>query len=132
MIELIKSLFSGSGVVKSIESIASEYIQTDLETAEAKTLMIKTLDPNVMMRRELSRSVTKLYTIYVLTTAILLIGESFGVGSGVIDPATGKEVLSVSLATSKLTDLFTPITTLFGVIVSASFGVNCANTIGGK
>ena len=49
MINLIKGVFSGGGL-KSIENIASEWIQTDMEKAEAKTLMLKTLDPNGMMR----------------------------------------------------------------------------------
>ena len=121
MIKFIKSLFSG-GVVKSIENIASEWIETDLERAEAKTLMIKTLDPNGLMRRNLSNRVSGLYTLYLVTTLILLIAESFGLG-----PVNGDR-LAVSVATEKVTELFTPITTLFGVIVSASFGVNYANT----
>ena len=40
---LIKSIFSGSGAVKSIENIASEWIETDIESAEAQALMVKTL-----------------------------------------------------------------------------------------
>ena len=117
----LTSLFTG-GAIKSIENIASEWIETDIESAEAKVLMVKTLDPNGMMRRELSRRVTGLYTLYLVVTLLLLIAESFGIGP-VIDG-----VLAVSTATAKVTSLFTPITTLFGVIVSASFGVNYANT----
>ena len=113
----IFSWFSG-GVVKSIENIASEWIETDMESAEAKVLMVKTLDPNGLMRRDLSNRVTGLYTLYIVTTLILLICESFGIG----DPA------QIVTATAKVTELFVPITTLFGVIVSASFGVNYANT----
>ena len=45
MLNFVKTLFSG-GAVKSIENIASEWIETDLESAEAKVLMVKTLDPN--------------------------------------------------------------------------------------
>ena len=120
MINLIKSLLSG-GAVKSIENIASEWIETDLESAEAKVLMVKTLDPNGLMRRDLSSRVTSLYTLYIVVTLILLICESFG-----LSPA------SMAAATSKVTDLFVPITTLFGVIVSASFGVNYKNAAGGK
>ena len=116
----LKSLFSG-GLVKSVENIASEWIETDMESAEAKCLMIKTLDPNGLMRRDLSNRVTSLYTLYIVVTLILLICESFGIGP-MIDGQ-----LSVSLATDKVTQLFVPITTLFGVIVSASFGVNYAN-----
>lgn len=108
----------GGGVVKSIENIASEWIQTDMESAQAKVLMVKTLDPNGLMRRDLSNRVTGLYTLYIVTTLILLICESFGIG----DPT------QIAAATTKVTELFLPITTLFGVIVSASFGVNYANT----
>ena len=113
----LTSLFSG-GIVKSIENIASEWIETDMESAEAKVLMIKTLDPNGLMRRDLSNRVTNLYTLYVVTALILLICESFGLGNAE----------HIAVATAKVTELFIPITTLFGVIVSASFGVNYANT----
>ena len=113
----LSSLFSG-GIVKSIENIASEWIETDMESAEAKVLMVKTLDPNGLMRRDLSNRVTNLYTLYVIVALVLLICESFGIG----DPA------QIALATTKVVELFVPITTLFGVIVSASFGVNYANT----
>jgi len=113
----LTNLFSG-GIVKSIENIASKWIETDMESAEAKVLMIKTLDPNGLMRRDLSSRVTNLYTLYIVTALILLICESFGLG----------DLKQIAAATTKVTDLFVPITTLFGVIVSASFGVNYANT----
>jgi len=114
---ILTKLFSG-GAFKSIENIASEWIETDMESAEAKVLMIKTLDPNGLMRRRLSSRVTDLYTLYIGITLVLLILESFGVGNAV----------EISTATSKVTELFVPITTLFGVIVSASFGVNYQNS----
>ena len=113
----VKSIFTG-GTIKSIENIASEWIETDLESAEAKVLMVKTLDPNGKMRRDLSNRVTALYTLYIVTALILLICESFGLGN----------IKQIAAATTKVTELFFPITTLFGVIVSASFGVNYANT----
>ena len=116
----------GGGTFKAIESIATEWIQTDTERAEAKALMVKTLDPNGLMRRNLSDRVAFLYTVYILVVLALLIAESFGAG-----PLNGAK-LAVSVATEKITDLFTPITTLFGVIVSASFGVNAVNAKGGK
>ncbi len=112
----------GGGVVQSIENIASEWITTDMESAEAKVLMVKTLDPNGLMRRRLSERVTDLYTLYILITLMLLIFESFGVG----------QTDAIAIATSKVTELFLPITTLFGVIVSASFGVNAMNAKQGK
>jgi len=117
MFSFIANLFTGKAL-SSIENIASEWIQTDMESAEAKVLMVKTLDPNGLMRRDLSNRVTNLYTLYVVVALILLICESFGLGDAV----------QISVATTKVTELFIPITTLFGVIVSASFGVNYANT----
>ena len=125
MIEKIIKWASG-GALRSVENIASEWLQTDMERAEAKTLMIKALDPNGIMRRDLSKRVTTLYTIYIVTTLVLLAAESFGLG-----PVQNGE-LAVSAATNKITELFTPITTLFGVIISASFGVNYANVKQGK
>jgi len=120
----IGSLFSG-GTVKSIENIASEWIETDLEKAEAKTLMLKTLDPNGLMRRNQSDRILTLYTVYIVVTMLLLIAESFGLG-----PMNG-EVLAVSLATEKVVELFLPITGMVGVIISASFGVNYQNSKNG-
>ena len=113
----IVSFFTGGGF-KTVENIALEWIETGKETAEAAAIMVKTLDPNGLMRRQLSKDVTQLYKIYIVTTLILLICEAFGLG----DP------VAIASATTKVTALFVPITTLFGVIVSASFGVNYANT----
>ena len=120
MFKFIKSIFAGSGI-GSIEKIASEWIQTDTERAEAKVLMVKTLDPNGLMRRNLSNRVTGLYTLYIVVMLVLLIVESFGLGS------MNGEKLAVSVATEKVTDLFVPITAMFSAIVGASFGVNYAN-----
>ena len=125
ILKAIKAIFGGGGF-KTVERIASEWIQTDTERAEAKTLFVKTLDPNGLLRRNLSDRVAALYTLYVVVTLLLLIAESFGLG-----PLNG-EKLAVSVATEKVTELFTPITTLFGLIVSASFGVNYANVKAGK
>lgn len=120
----IANFFSGSGAMKSIENVATEWIETDREKAEAKTVMIKALDPNGAMRRQLSRDVTQLYKIYVITTLVLITLEFFGVGA-ISAPVDGS--FNVSSATDKLKDLFMPITSLFGIIVTASFGVNFAN-----
>ena len=121
MWEKILQILTG-GAIKSIENIASEWIQTDMESAEAKVLMIKTLDPNGLMRRDLSNKVSQLYTLYIIVALMLLICEAFDLGNAA----------TIAIATTKVTGLFTPITTLFGVIVSASFGVNYANTKNGK
>ena len=119
MINLIKGVFSGGGL-KSIENIASEWIQTDMEKAEAKTLMLKTLDPNGMMRRDMSSRVGSLYALYIITTLTMLAIE-FGCG------IFGVNIAQIAETTDKIKDLFVPITTLFGTIVSASFGVNAVN-----
>jgi len=118
MIGFIKSLF-GSGVVGSIERLASEAIETDMESAEAKALFIKTLDPNGAMRRELSRFSCKAYGYYLLVTSLLIMAHSFGLG----DSSQSKEAIEA------MTDLFVPITTAWGTIVTASFGVNATNVL---
>jgi hypothetical protein len=117
----IANFFTGGGF-KTVENIALEWIETGKESAEAAALMVKTLDPNGLMRRQLSNDVTQLYKLYIVTTLVLLIFEAFGIGDAV----------AIATVTTKITDLFVPITTLFGIIVSASFGVNYANTKGNK
>jgi hypothetical protein len=123
----LSSLFTG-GIVKSIENIASEWIETDMESAEAKALMIKTLDPNGKMRRDISKNVGGLYKFYLILTAILIFIELvYSMYAG--DTLTKDSYVLVALgnATTKMTDLFVPITALYGAIVTASFGVNYAN-----
>jgi len=121
MFKFFSSLF-GSGIVGSIERIASEAIETEKETAEAKALFVKTLDPNGMMRRELSRFACIAYGFYLVCTVVLIILHSFSVG----DPEQSKAAIEA------MTGLFTPITTSWGVIVGASFGVNATNAIKAK
>lgn len=121
MIAFIKGLFS-SGVVGAVERIASEAIETDLESAEAKALWIKTLDPNGLMRRELSSFACKAYAFYLLIASILVLGHSFGF----TNPDQSSEAIAA------MTELFLPITTAWGTIVTASFGVNTANVFKGK
>lgn len=130
MISLIKGIFGGGGGFRAIESIAKEWIQTDIEKVEAQALLLKTLDPNGLMRRGLSERVAALYTVYLLTTMVLVLLESFALSPVVL--VGDEKVLAVSIATTKLTELFGPITGLFGVIVTASFGVNYANVKSGK
>lgn len=110
-------IFGGS-VAKSIENIATEFIETDMESAEAKALMVKTLDPNGMMRRDLSTKVSNLYVFYVLVTVILIVMQSFGIGDS-------EQVMK---ATTAITELFVPITAMFSAIIGASFGVNGFNS----
>jgi hypothetical protein len=117
----LTSLFSG-GLVGSIERIASEAIETDKESAEAKALFVKTLDPNGKMRRDLSRFSCIAYGFYLAATTVLLFMQAFEVGD-----ASG-----AALAADNMTDLFLPITTAWGGIVSASFGVNGVNSYKGR
>jgi len=121
MFGFIKGLFS-SGLVGSVERIASEAIQTDMESAEAKSLFVKTLDPNGIMRRNLSTFACRAYGFYLVATTILIFMHSFGFG----DPANSKAAMDA------MTALFTPITASWAAIVSASFGVNAANSIKGR
>lgn len=101
----------------SIERIASECIETDKESAEAKALWIKTLDPNGIMRRELSRFACIAYGFYLVGATVLIFCHSFGLG----------DVAGSKAAMDAMTGLFTPITTAWGMIVSASFGTNISN-----
>jgi hypothetical protein len=121
MLKFLRALF-GSGVVGSIERIASEAIQTDKETAEAKALFIKTLDPNGIMRRELSRFACIAYGFYLIMMTAFNLISAFGFG----DP------VSATVAANNMVELFMPITTAWGAIITASFGVNATNAIKGK
>lgn len=109
--------FFGGGAISSIERLASEFIETDMESAEAKSLFIKTMDPNGKMRRDLARTASGLYIFYLVATTLLIFAHAYGIGDG----------LSSKEAMENMTSLFTPITSAWGVIVSASFGVNYAN-----
>ena len=91
----ISKILGGSGVVKSIENIASEWIETDMESAEAKVLMVKTLDPNGKMRRDLSNRVATLYTTYIAVSLILLGFEFFGFGDAARTAAVTSKVVAL-------------------------------------
>ena len=111
------NLFGGD-IMDSITKIATEFIDTPEEKEKARSLMVKTLDPNGLMRRQISSTVSKLYVVYMLIVMVLVLMQSFGIGD-----ATG-----VEKAINNLTDLFVPITTSFTAIVGASFGVNGINS----
>ena len=121
MIGFLSTLFS-SGVVNSVTKLASEAIETDMESAEAKALFIKTLDPNGMMRRQLSNFASSMYGFYLISTVLLMIMHFFGIG----------DAIASKNAIDGMKDLFTPITTAWGGIVAASFGVNASNVFKGK
>ena len=109
--------FFGGGVVDTLGDVAKEWIDTDKESAEAKSIFVKTLDPNGKMRRDISRKVSQMYMVYIYLTGILVLCQSFGVG----------EPEQVKTAIESLTGLFVPITTMFTAIVGASFGTNMIN-----
>ena len=118
---ILSSIFGG-GIVGSVERIASEFIETDKESAEAKAIFVKTLDPNGKMRRDLSRFASVAYGFYLLSTTVLIFMHSFGIG----DPLQSKATIDA------MTGLFTPITASWGAIVSTSFGVNGVNSYKGR
>ena len=119
MLGAIKAIFS-SGVMGTVERIATEFIETDQEKAEARALFVKTLDPNGIMRRELSRFACFAYGYYLVVTSVLVIMASFG------------ESENATLAATLMTDLFLPITGAWTTIVGASFGVNAVNSSKGR
>lgn len=116
----------GSTIVKTVGDVAMEWIETDKESAEAKTVMIKALDPNGSMRKQISEAVTQMYKVYLYTTLCLLVisflCSFFTIGDN-------KQILELI---NQITSLFLPITGLFGAIVTASFGVNAVNSAKGK
>jgi len=111
--------FLTGGVVNSVERIASEWIETDMESAEAKAVMIKAIDPNGKMRRDLSRFASRAYGFYLVSTTILIFAHAYGLG----DSEASREAMTA------MTELFLPITTSWAAIVGASFGVNGINSI---
>ena len=121
MLGLIKGLFS-SGIVGSVERIASEFIETDMESAEAKALMVKTLDPNGMMRRQLSNFACMAYGFFLCLMSVLALMCAFGLG----DAEGAKSAMAV------MAELFLPITASWATIVGASFGVNGLNANKGR
>mgnify|MGYP003673483533 CR=1 FL=1 len=122
--------FLTSGVTKTVESVALEWIDTKKETAEAQAVMVKALAPNGKMRRDISKTLCFLYSSYVAITAVLIIFQAFDISTTV---TIGDEVhRSVDLAANNLTSLFAPVTALFGTITTASFGVNATNSAKGK
>ena len=118
---IISSLFSG-GIVGSIEKLASEWIETDMETAGAKAVMIKAIDPNGKMRRDLSKFSCLAYGFYLLAMVLLSFMVAFNVGDA--DGAV--------TAAGMMQDLFLPITAAWSAIVGASFGVNGVNSFKGR
>lgn len=114
--------FLTGGVVDTVGDVATEWIKKDANESEARKLFIQALDPNGKMRRDLSRFASRAYAFYLGVGSILLFMVSFGYG----------DAEGAKLALSSMKDLFLPITTAWGGIVSASFGVNGMNSYKNK
>ena len=125
----LASLFGG-GAMKAVTDIATEWIDTDKETAEAKALFVKTLDPNGNMRRQLSIFASRAYGFYLGATVLLIFMSVWGIGG----ETCAAEVCQTNadVAASRMTELFLPITGSWAAIVSASFGVNGVNSFKGR
>tara|TARA_R110002153_G_scaffold270753_2_gene437404 strand:+ start:110 stop:475 length:366 start_codon:yes stop_codon:yes gene_type:complete len=108
------------GLGNNIENIAKEWITTAKESAEAKVIMIKALDPNGKMRRDLSRFACWAYGFYLFNMVVLAYIGVF------TDSVNAVEVMGI------MKELFLPITGAWATIVSASFGVNYSNVQAGK
>ncbi len=113
----LKNLLTG-GLFGTIEGITKELIDTPLEKAQAQVLKIKAIDPSGKMRRDITASTMHLYKIYIYVMLGLLLSSAFNIG----------EYMQVSEAISSMKELFLPITTAFGAIMTASFGVNTMNS----
>ena len=125
--------FLTGGVVKGIESIANEWIDTDIEKAQAgkidaesRSLLVKVLDPNGKMRRDLSRFACRAYAFYLGAAVFLIFMQMVMAMFDFGNIAAAKE------AVASITALFLPITASWASIVGASFGVNATNSIKGR
>jgi len=111
-----------SKAITSVEKVASEWIETNQEKAEAQAVLLKAMDPNGLMRIEITRRVLGLYALYMIIMILLLGCEFFNF------VPSGTSVEQMASATTKLKELFLPITGMATMIVSASFGVNWQNS----
>jgi hypothetical protein len=121
MWDFVKGLFS-SNTTSALESIATEWIETSQEKAEAQAVMVKALDPRGKMREQISRDLFVLYKLYLIISLFLLACQFFGYG----------DADNIADVTTKLVELFLPITGMVGLVTAASFGVNYANVQAGK
>lgn len=112
------NLFGGD-VSKSVEVIATEWIETDKEKAEAQAVMVKALDPNGKLRRDIGYTLRTLVTGFAGLMTLLILCQAFGGGTG------------VETAITNLKELFIPFVEMFGMITMASFGVNAVNAYKG-
>jgi len=114
MLDFLGGLFGGDSTVAKI---ATEWIETNQEKAEAKAVMIKALDPNGSMRVYITKVVLRLFSMYMLIATFLVLAYSFGFGDST----------NTKIALENLVSLFLPLATMTTLIISASFGVNAMN-----
>lgn len=117
----LKDLVTG-GLFSSIEGITKELVDTPLEKAQAQAIKLKAIDPSGKMRREISSSTNLLYKTYVFIMIGLLLSQAFGLGNP----------LEVAKAIDSMKELFLPITTGWGTIMTATFSVNTMNSYKGN
>ena len=98
--------------------MALEAIETGTEKAEAQSLLLKVLDPNGKMRRDIMQFVCRVYGFYLIMAVALIFMNFFGIGG---------EGEAARASLDAITSTFMPITSVFGVLASASFGVNASN-----
>ncbi|WP_331773809.1 hypothetical protein [Sulfurospirillum sp. 1612] len=101
-----------------IKKAASKWFETAQDKAQATAIYLKALDPNGQMRRSITTTTMRLYSTYIYVMLFLLLAQSFNLGN----------TQQISSAISSMKDLFLPITTAFGTIMSASFAVNGVNS----
>tara|TARA_R110001632_G_scaffold70778_1_gene164675 strand:+ start:1145 stop:1507 length:363 start_codon:yes stop_codon:yes gene_type:complete len=112
----LKDLLTG-GLFSSIENISKELVDTPLEKAQAQVLKIKAIDPSGKLRRDVTSTTMHLYKIYIYVMLFLLLLSSFDL----------ENAARITGAIESMKELFLPITTAFGAIMTASFGVNTMN-----
>jgi hypothetical protein len=112
----------GGSMMDPLKDIALEYIQTDKESAEAKSLFIKTLDPNGNMRRNIMDFITNAYAGYLILATFLIVLGTFEF----------IEKDQAEAAFELIKETFMPVTGLFGALATASFGVSATNVMKGN
>ena len=125
--KLLKNLF-GMGTAdtfKALTGLVDETFTSKEEKAEIKIQLLKAVDPNGQMRRQISGIVGVTWLFYNIALFVLVLCEAFALSPEVMH--NGQMTLAVSIAVQRIADLYLPVTTLFGSIVGVSFGVNGIN-----
>ncbi|NPA69343.1 MAG: hypothetical protein GXO26_00905 [Crenarchaeota archaeon] len=114
----VGSLFSG-GKDSTLSTIATEMIDTVKEEAEAKSMVLKAIDPNGQMRLEISRKVTNMYIFFVFIMLVIITSSALHIGDTII---TEEFVHAINT-------LFETISYAFIAIITASFSVHWSNNL---